>query len=82
MAGLLQCVVTRRADEPIHLSREIEREGKRKARGKGTVSTVDEEAGEREPTGPCRHVFCVVLNYVASWASVMKRYRLIIQPGS
>lgn len=35
-----------------------------------------------ESTGPHRHVFCVVLNYVASRASIMKRYRLIIQPGS
>lgn len=41
-----------------------------------------EKPGMVEQPGPHRHVFCVVLNYVASSAPVMKRYRLIIQRGS
>lgn len=39
MAGLLQCVVTRRADEPIHLSRERGKEESERRR--------DGECGER-----------------------------------
>ena len=52
MAGLLQCVVTRRADEPIHLSqrdREREREKEEGEREEETESLGYEEArgGER-----------------------------------
>lgn len=64
MAGLLQCVVTRRADEPIHLSREMEREEERKARREETVSMVNEEAGEGKPTRGPADTFSV-------WSSIM-----------
>lgn len=45
MAGLLQCVVTRRADEPIHPSGERERENRR-ARKKAREEN-EEQGSER-----------------------------------